>query len=131
MKLRKCISIHAAQEGCDIKRCDSPSPLSNFNPRSPRGLRRVVVHAVQEFGNDFNPRSPRGLRPLVLLYGRSRLCISIHAAQEGCDRTRSRKFAGRCISIHAAQEGCDSIRINCNYYSFYSYKSAKLTFLLN
>lgn len=35
------------------------------------------------------------------------------------------------ISIHAAQEGCDSIRINCNYYSFYSYKSAKLTFLLN
>lgn len=57
--------------------------------------------------------------------------ISIHAAQMGCDREFSEAAEQTKISIHAAQEGCDSIRINCNYYSFYFYKSAKLTFLLN
>ena len=57
--------------------------------------------------------------------------ISIHAAQEGCDENQNANDHADKISIHAAQEGCDSIRINCNYYSFYSYKSAKLTFLLN
>lgn len=57
--------------------------------------------------------------------------ISIPAAQEGCDVDYDGKLYIYRISIHAARMGCDSIRINCNYYSFYSYKSAKLTFLLN
>ena len=33
--------------------------------------------------------------------------ISIHAAQEGCDRTEVRIAIVTDISIHAAQEGCD------------------------
>lgn len=57
--------------------------------------------------------------------------ISIHAARVGCDIEPIMLPHKDDISIHAAQEGCDSIRINCNYYLFYSYKSAKLTFLLN
>ena len=37
-----------------------------------------------------------------------RILISIHAAQEGCDRNQWRTYyVGVIISIHAAQEGCD------------------------
>ena len=58
--------------------------------------------------------------------------ISIHAARMGCDASfMLGTLRATRISIHAARMGCDSIRINCNYYLFYSYKSAKLTFLLN
>ena len=124
-----------------------------FNPRSPRGL-RPLFPALCSRRRYFNPRSPRGLRPLIVVNKNVPVEISIHAAQEGCDWVAKlalkalRKFQStqpkraatitvedgtniRIISIHAAQEGCDSIRINCNYYLFYSYKSAKLTFLLN
>ena len=126
------ISIHAAQEGCDngkrLLEClqyisihaaqqgggrsvllFASRPLSYFNPRSPRGLRRCAGHSVSvafvvfqstqpkraatyeapllddKLERDFNPRSPRGLR---LHFSLSPFCppkISIHAAQEGCD----------------------------------------------
>ena len=33
------ISIHAAQEGCDIERAKIVLAGDDFNPRSPRGLR--------------------------------------------------------------------------------------------
>ena len=79
------ISIHAAQEGCD----------------SPKGC-KTLKHS------DFNPRSPRGLR---LLPGFSQVImgdISIHAAQEGCDaNVHVTRQDRENISIHAAQEGCD------------------------
>ena len=127
-----CISIHAAQEGCDSKNLD------NFVKSC-----CISIHAAQEgcdllllhlpiLSVDFNPRSPRGLRPTFSIQTPLYEYISIHAAQEGCDRAfLSDILLQTVISIHAAQEGCDSIRINCNYYSFYFYKSAKLTFLLN
>ena len=90
--------------------------------------------------------------PVACIYGKC--LISIHAARVGCDCVAScmstsgfifqstqpewaatasdwHSLANTKISIHAARVGCDSIRINCNYYLFYSYKSAKLTFLLN
>ena len=35
--------------------------------------------------------------------------ISIHAAQEGCDEDFLEKSNALCISIHAAQEGCDLV----------------------
>ena len=81
----KSISIHAAQEGCDVEELAISSTTLNFNPRSPNGLRR------KRFDND----------PAQML-------ISIHAARVGCD-TKSedvQKLMGG-ISIHAARVGCD------------------------
>ena len=58
---------------------------SNFNPRTPRGVRPLFVSAFDQYDYDFNPRTPRGVRPhhIIDLY----LCafISIHAPREGCD----------------------------------------------
>ena len=81
------ISIHAAQEGCDGPAGKQPFAGSDFNPRSPRGLRLA--------GGDTSKDS---------------IIISIHAAQEGCDKWYQlwilKDFF---ISIHAAQEGCDFV----------------------
>ena len=79
------ISIHAPLVGSDSGTSLIIRPASYFNPRSPRGERRIDTHDV--FGDllisihaplagsdkyivihytgseDFNPRSPRGERP--------------------------------------------------------------------
>ena len=108
----KTISIHAAQEGCDVQ--GQIFHQSNL----------ISIHAAQE-GCDkgltvqdgaevnFNPRSPRGLRlgNLKILWGL--LNISIHAAQEGCDQQQRNGQYTEKISIHAAQEGCDRQRQCC------------------
>ena len=106
---RSIISIHAAQEGCDFIKQHFIKRLQIFQSTQPK--RAATLERIKQpffYTCYFNPRSPRGLRQKNLAEK-----LEIY------------------ISIHAAQEGCDSIRINCNYYSFYSYKSAKLTFLLN
>ena len=91
------ISIHAAQEGCDNKHCQS-------NPR---------------IRLDFNPRSPRGLRLKIQFIAEHTNCISIHAAQEGCDIYNPCPPSVLCISIHAAQEGCDSCCCTRTHVSIY------------
>ena len=85
----------------------------NFNPRSPRGLRRKPVEVVI-YPKDFNPRSPRGLRQAGSAERTQFIIISIHAAQEGCDFESKRRLAKPTISIHAAQEGCDLIQLSVN-----------------
>ena len=79
------ISIHAPREGCD-SRCPQPElpktqfqsthpargatrcsrgcldTRSNFNPRTPRGVRPLFVSAFDQYDYDFNPRTPRGVR---------------------------------------------------------------------
>ena len=104
---RGTISIHAAQEGCDSKNEMAITSGCDFNPRSPRGLRLIVIVAKAKIylfqstqpkraatytGNscecrliDFNPRSPRGLRRTTGAASAISVAISIHAAQEGCD----------------------------------------------
>ena len=59
---RGAISIHAPREGCDGRPFYHFRDLTNFNPRTPRGVRREAI----------------------LTIGRC-LIISIHAPREGCD----------------------------------------------
>ena len=75
------ISIHAAQEGCDDTLAGKRACRSNFNPRSPRGLRRKK-------GSRFNC-------PLNV--------ISIHAAQEGCDRVATVKIIADVVRFQSTQ----------------------------
>ena len=83
--LQVCISIHAAQEGCDLDRWQMIDN-SLF----------ISIHAAQEGCDLIQP----GDIILVEL-------ISIHAAQEGCDILPFDVQHDAAISIHAAQEGCD------------------------
>ena len=125
------ISIHAAQEGCDISCCCTSRIGNYFNPRSPRGLRpdkpRFTVSLNYLFQST-QPKRAATYKQLDTIRGNA---ISIHAAQEGCDiiggvsvsdgslfqSTQPKRAATigvradydwkEKISIHAAQEGCD------------------------
>ena len=80
---------------------------SDFNPRTPRGVRRERARSVGG-GGDFNPRTPRGVRlgwPPCHVRCKT---ISIHAPREGCDQGISTQSSQAfSISIHAPREGCD------------------------
>ena len=102
------ISIHAPREGCDIGHLLRDRDIADFNPRTPRGVRRMMVifnsplisisiHAPRE-GCDhgcmaarltdkqnFNPRTPRGVRRADWVLAVGSNLISIHAPREGCD----------------------------------------------
>ena len=82
------ISIHAPNEGCD--------------------LRCKLCSAVKRY---FNPRTQRGVRPLTRIPSPELCRISIHAPNEGCDDGVSNSNSMEVISIHAPNEGCDLTRI--------------------
>ena len=125
------ISIHAPREGCDGTPPGSSSGRSDFNPRTPRGVRlidglellaqgSISIHAPRE-GCDppqaegrcprcryFNPRTPRGVRLSGISSSWIPCQISIHAPREGCDVCTADIPPSNRISIHAPREGCDS-----------------------
>ena len=82
------VSIHAPREGCDLNFQFVKSTHSNFNPRTPRGVRRLSVPTKQQ-RQDFNPRTPRGVRLIVTEHAWKEGSISIHAPREGCDLWRA------------------------------------------
>ena len=127
------IPIHAPREGCDPGGRACTGLLTDFNPRTPRGVRRpgagrlhhqmpISIHAPREGCDGI------GVQIDVHL-----LLISIHAPREGCDWVKARRAAyftefqsthpargatwptddideAARISIHAPREGCDMAR---------------------
>ena len=56
------ISIHAPREGCDVQiGRRAQDDAKHFNPRTPRGVRPLIMDAFIANAN-FNPRTPRGVR---------------------------------------------------------------------
>ena len=124
------ISIHAPREGCDVITKFRRSLERDFNPRTPRGVRREVLdNGVVVHGNS-NPRTPRGVRPRRKgLHWITDRFQSTHPARgatswaeldaeaQEFQSTHPARGATRCgryfftllsISIHAPREGCDS-----------------------
>ena len=108
------------------RRCQRPR---GFNPRTPRGVRRVMagwsmmelvvsIHAPRAgcdmlpvknvwLSRSFNPRTPRGVR--LKAYQRQavrRQFQSTHPAR-GATTTPEARRDGSCVSIHAPRAGCD------------------------
>ena len=82
------ISIHAAQEGCDLISLILMLSLRKFQSTQPKRAATVEEAKVA-----------------------IKQAISIHAAQEGCDIDNFCPKKILVISIHAAQEGCDQQRM--------------------
>ncbi len=79
----------------------------NFNPRTPRGVRRItglqsLVTQVQ-FQSTHPARGATPHRP----GDAAQPLISIHAPREGCDEPQEDDYCSHGISIHAPREGCD------------------------
>ena len=105
------ISIHAPREGCDWRQPVAFSVRSDFNPRTPRGVRRsgLTRWAISQVFQSTHPA--RGATVLALLREGRPVLISIHAPREGCDFMEvNRILMGLNISIHAPREGCDGTR---------------------
>ena len=126
------ISTHAPREGSDPALRYPQRPLSDFNPRSPRGERpRQTTSSGEHLA--FQPTLPaRGATPLPALAACA-VSISTHAPREGSDLFRHRR-SGHCrnfnprsprgerqhphtlgrdpqeISTHAPREGSDGHR---------------------
>ena len=137
------ISIHAPREGSDCIRIVNTCSCVLFQSTLPaRGATRDALPYPLWIG-DFNPRSPRGERRLEVLRLSLMAAISIHAPREGSDASFSvipstswrfqstlpargaTKVIGRCgavicISIHAPREGSDlihsPIQARCNIF---------------
>ena len=83
------ISTLAPREGSDSRPAGPPPGPGHFNPRSPRGERRVRRQYDLWTGQDFNPRSPRGERRPELRRRPHLLQISTLAPREGSDSPSS------------------------------------------
>ena len=78
------ISIHAPLAGCDAALRVDSCMCSNFNPRTPCGVRPADLpkaHAEAQFQSTHPLRGATLVSPPALLA----LCISIHAPLAGCD----------------------------------------------
>ena len=126
------ISIHAPHAGCDMRMTVTRSISTDFNPRTPCGVRHysislhpdsaeISIHAPhagcdqeQQTVTDsicyFNPRTPCGVRHLSANKQIKNSGISIHAPHAGCDKSVLTGH-GNCviISIHAPHAGCDAL----------------------
>ena len=81
--------------------------LLNFNPRTPCGV-RLCFDRLSRWLKDFNPRTPCGVRQALFRFGIKPDTISIHAPLAGCDvHTIAPCFHLVYISIHAPLAGCD------------------------
>ena len=103
------ISIHAPRMGSDIHGYGLRKPVSDFNPRSPHGERRIRLSrfllrlrfqsTLPAWGATTKPRH----KPSPPL-------ISIHAPRMGSDRKRRPRRYALYISIHAPRMGSDNRR---------------------
>ena len=59
---RQLISIHAPRAGCDFLRTQTGCLTTDFNPRTPCGVRPTTSSAAYGSTVNFNPRTPCGVR---------------------------------------------------------------------
>ena len=100
------ISIHAPREGGDL---DFLGTVLDFiiSIHAPREGGDLLYGKIRHLNQDFNPRPPRGGRRLNSLAFCGLSSISIHAPREGGDRGHSAMQSEIVISIHAPREGGD------------------------
>ena len=129
MAVMRVISIHAPRAGCDRLCAGHAGSHTDFNPRTPCGVRPAFA-AAHVRQRHFNPRTPCGVRLGICLmiccaaiyfnprtpcgvrrrrrHGRVlNKRISIHAPRAGCDLWTRTPQVMRLISIHAPRAGCD------------------------
>ena len=74
------LTLHHTRRGEQARRV-----WTDFNPRPPRGGRRILIAARLYRLSHFNPRPPRGGRRPILRTPSQLMVISLHAPREGGD----------------------------------------------
>ena len=102
------ISIHAPLTGCDLPWLQMILTFTNFNPRTPYGMRPIALF------RQFVPvlfQSTHPLRDATVEFVKveNDYKISIHAPLTGCDLISKNMKQRKVISIHAPLTGCDPV----------------------
>ena len=127
------ISIHAPREGCDAARWTASGPAGDFNPRTPRGVRRPAAWFKIGTGPFQSTHPARGATAYYGCFYCQRKFQSTHPARgatigipaghnpllyfnprtpRGVRRYLTATLdAQTSISIHAPREGCDPQRL--------------------
>ena len=101
-----CISIHAPRMGCDWRYDRRAERTTNFNPRTPYGVRRMYA-AMSASTRTFQSTHPVWGATDYYAPTESVYHISIHAPRMGCDANPDYADVLIFISIHAPRMGCD------------------------
>ena len=103
------ISIHAPLAGCDsIGRIKIPMH-SNFNPRTPCGVRQEESKPSYDFSKYFNPRTPCGVRQNHRISENGYFGFQSTHPLRGATLCGSSTVLRVTISIHAPLAGCDCV----------------------
>ena len=86
------ISIHAAQEGCDIPSLPFQIKQKRFQSTQPKRAATGVAYGRYFRIGEFQSTQPKRAATDFGLKSRALPTISIHAAQEGCDPLYSRFY---------------------------------------
>ena len=121
------ISIHAPREGRDLCLPESKSKRKGFQSTRPAWGATDAASCRKRECLYFNPRAPRGARRIRALRQRDGLAISIHAPREGRDEACKARYDALVISIHAPREGRDfaSSAVAEDYTAFQSTRPAR------
>ena len=105
-ELPRDISIHAPLAGCDYCRRWEYRTTSNFNPRTPCGVRLPAARPCSRKGY-FNPRTPCGVRQLFHRFGIVSVNFQSTHPLRGATTCKISCVKMCAISIHAPLAGCD------------------------
>ena len=89
------ISIHIPLAGYDDYGEPEDVTFANFNPHTPRGVRRLRIPKILR-NNDFNPHTPRGVRRPV----RNRLVLRCHFNPHTPRGVRQNQLERKCNNVN-------------------------------
>ena len=93
--------------GCDKRSRRTTRWKIRFNPRTPGGVRRIVLATIS-FGFEVSIHAPRVGCDVAILYDHIHDGgVSIHAPRVGCDDSKRSAWVRFSVSIHAPRVGCD------------------------
>ena len=109
MGINKEISIHAPREGSDDAMCPARTTARYFNPRSPRGERRMATRTLESARRFQSTLPARGATPPTKVPIRDNKFQSTLPARGATPRPPPQR-PPPAISIHAPREGSDLFR---------------------
>ena len=111
------ISIHASRGGSDLASRRKLANVFSFQSTLPAGEATFFRAMAVRRERNFNPRFPRGKRRILRIHLPQLPVISIHASRGGSDSASSASSSATdAISIHASRGGSD--QLTCLRYRF-------------
>ena len=102
------ISIHAPREGCDVEWMALGLLVLRFQSTHPARGATLVSTTPTPWASNFNPRTPRGVRLAIIEAAAARERFQSTHPARGATNSKAFWASRKVISIHAPREGCDA-----------------------